>query len=360
MKAIRYLLIAVLLFLGVWWSLASAQKEASSYPNDPLLVTAQWVKAHAGESDLLIVDIRADKYFHGSVIPGAIRMPWSQFRFNDPGNNLAETFVGVEPAQKILGEHGITRQDRLVLYDSVERDGGATASYLFWILDLLGHEHKMILNGGIDAWKRAGFAVSDSPERRQPVLYQAPFEAIDQRKLITGDFIHQRLADPYYRIVDVRSRDEYLGEKGTKGLTGNPLKLGHIPTAVNINYQDAWKDEKHKMLKSYPELQALYRGLSPDSGVILYCNSGRRSSFSYFVLRLMGFSDVFTYEPSWKEWGEPSNFYPVERTENKLVGGALPGTGKTSQARVQSVSAGGKTPQTSGGQPKGGYVSCGG
>lgn len=360
MKAIRYLAIAVLLFLGVWWSLASAQKEAIVYPNDHLLVTAQWVKAHAKESDLCILDIRADKYFHGKVIPGAIRMPWSQFRFNDPGNNLAETFVGVDAAQNILGEHGITRQDRLVLYDSVERDGGATASYLFWILDVLGHEQKMILNGGIDAWKAAGFALSDSPATRAPVLYQAAFEAIDQRKLIGGDFIQKRLADPYYQIVDVRSREEYLGEKGTKGLTGKPLKLGHIPTAVNINYQDAWKDEKRKMLKSYPELQALYRGLSPDSGVILYCNSGRRSSFSYFVLRLMGFSDVFTYEPSWKEWGEPSNFYPVELTENKLVGDALPGTGKTARAGVQSVSAGGGAPQPSGGKPKGGYVSCGG
>lgn len=44
-----------------------------------------------------------------------------------------------------------------MLYDSVERDGGATAAYVFWVLDLLGHTRKMVLERGIDAWEEAGY-----------------------------------------------------------------------------------------------------------------------------------------------------------------------------------------------------------
>jgi thiosulfate/3-mercaptopyruvate sulfurtransferase len=61
-----------------------------------------------------------------------------------------------------------------VLYDSVERDGGATASYVFWVLDLLGHEKKKILEGGIDAWTTAGGKVAPEPKKLESMFYQAP------------------------------------------------------------------------------------------------------------------------------------------------------------------------------------------
>jgi len=73
--------------------------------------------------------------------------------------------VGLSAAQDILGRHGITPQDTLVLYDSVERDGGATASYVFWVLDLLGHSKKMILERGINGWKDAGYDLVTTPEK---------------------------------------------------------------------------------------------------------------------------------------------------------------------------------------------------
>ena len=117
-----------------------------------------------------------------------------------------------------------------------------------------------------------------------------------------------------------------------------------------------------KKIKPYGALQALYRGLDPQKGIIVYCNSGRRSSFSYYVLRLMGIDNVFTYEPSWKQWGKPANFFPVETNVNNLTGTGLPGT---SSARSTTVSTSGsqstgQTESSVGSAPKSGYVSCGG
>ncbi len=361
---LRYLFLAVLLLLGVAWSLASARQAGSSggYPNSDLLATPQWLKKHAGDEEMLIVDVRTDKYFDGRVIPGAIRLPWSNFRYNNTAANEGSLFVGVERAQEILGSHGIGRTYTLVLYDSVKRDGGATASYLFWILDIMGHQNKRILEGGIDAWEAEGYDLDAKPRQLAPILYQAPMNEIRGRGLIDGGDVYQQLGDPYYQIIDVRSQAEYKGEKGTRDLQGNPLKLGHIPTAANIDYTENWRDTETKELKAYNDLQKLYRGLDPQKSVIVYCNSGRRSSFSYYMLRLMGIDNVATYEASWKEWGNPANFYPVETAFHRLTGSSLPGVASTrakaasaidSQSAAQSGSSAGST-------PKGGYVSCGG
>ena len=361
---LRFISLAALLLMGAVWSLASAQQEQSvgGYPYADLLATPQWLRQQADDDDLVIVDVRTDEHFDGRVIPGAVRMPWAAFRYNNTAANEGSLFVGVARAQEILGQHGIGRTHTIVLYDSVARDGGATASYLFWVLDILGHENKRVLEGGIDAWASAGYELDSKPRQLSPILYQAPMAEIRGREIIDGDDVYRNLGDPHYQIIDVRSPAEYKGEKGTRDLQGNGLKLGHIPTAVNINYTANWRDSETKHIKPYGALQELYRGLDTSKDIIVYCNSGRRSSSSYFVLRLMGIDNVTTYEPSWKQWGNPANFDPVETTENQLVGDTLPGTGSartatTSTTRSQSS---GQTETSDGNAPKGGYVSCGG
>lgn len=365
--SIRYWLTAGILALGVLWSLGSSAEKQQAYPNGSLIVDAQWLDEHSRDADLVIVDVRTDEYFDGGLIPGAVRMPWSLFRFNDVGAKLASKFIGVGEAQRILGEHGISRGDTVVLYDSVERDGGATASYVFWVLDILGHQKKMILERGIDGWDAAGFERVTSPPDRVPLLYQAPVDEIRSEEIIGGDFVYHRLGDFYYQIVDVRSAEEYKGEVGSKGLRGRPLKLGHIPGAVNINYQSAWQDTESKNIKSYAELQRLYAGLDPSRAVIVYCASGRRSSFSYYILRLMGFDDVYTYEPSWQQWGSPEKYYPVETRENVLQSSTLPRSGALSSGGSSGGGQQQKSPvQSNGASPAGGegssdgYISCGG
>lgn len=355
----RHIIIAAVLVMSLIWSLGSAQTNKSEYPNGEFLATPQWLNAHKTDKNLIIADVRTDEYSKGGLIPGAIRLVWSDFRTNDIENDLASVFVGVAEAQKILGRHGITRDDTIVLYDSVERDGGATASYVFWVLDMLGHQNKKILISGINGWKDAGFDLVTAPRQPKPLLYQAGSKNIQGQSLINGDFVYKRLGDQFYQIVDVRSEAEYSGKQGTRGLDGEPLKLGHIPTAVNINYTSAWADPENKELLPYDELQQIYSGLDPSKGVIVYCNSGRRSSFSYFILRLLGFKNVYTYEASWKEWGNPDYFFPVETRENKLTGkfSSQPSAGdkNNNKSNQKSAASNGKSSQ-----PESGYISCGG
>lgn len=365
-SSLRFIVIATLLLLGVTWAFASTEKGPyAQFPNAHYIINAAELQLRIKtDKSLVIVDVRNDKHFDGKMIPGAIRLPWSSFRMDQSATNTGGNFICSEKAQKILGEHGIFRNDTVILYDSVARDGGATASYLFWVLDLLGHKNMAILERGIDGWMDAGGEVVNSPAKREPLLYQAPAKEIDTRKMADDTFINRRLGDPYYQILDVRSQEEYLGQALNEGLDGTPLKAGHIPGAVNINYKDNWTDKDSKGIKSYAELAELYRGLDPNIAVITYCHSARRSSFTYYILRLMGFRDVVLYDNSWYSWGRPEAFFPVETKAQLLPGQSLPklapkpdsakGAAKPAAAEPQA-----KTQETSDDSDKK-YISCGG
>lgn len=364
-RLIRHAVIAAFLVIAMIWSMAEAQQDvkSQSYPEKQLLVTGKWLRDHQNDEGLVIVDVRDEKQVEkdgGKYISGAIHLPWEQFRTNDAARHLADIFIGIPEAQKILGHAGIARNSTVVVYDSVKSDGGATASYLFWVLDLLGHENIHLLERGIDSWIEAGGSLADTPRKAKAVLYQAPAEEVQLYRQAREEFIYNRLGDTQYLILDVRSREEYLGEKPNMGLTGSVLKLGHIPTAVNVDYRLNWIDSNQKTIKPYSDLQELYRGFDPSIPVIVYCHSGRRSSFTYFILRLMGFDTVILYDNSWNGWGRHSAYFPVETRENKVGTTFLPDvSGKKNMMNTRQARA----TQTGTRQlesPKGGYVSCGG
>jgi len=367
---LRFTVIAAVLLLGVSWAFASTSSNPyADFPNAQFIINAEQLQERLNQDkSLIVVDVRDDKDFDGKMIPGAIRLPWSSFRQDHSATNTGGNFICSNKAQQILGEHGIFRNDTIVLYDSVAEDGGATASYLFWVLDMLGHKNIAILERGIDAWIEAGGDVVNAPAKREPLLYQAPASEIDTRKMADDAFISQRLGDPYYQIVDARSPEEYLGQALNTGLDGTSLKAGHIPGAVNINYKLNWTDKDTKGIKSYAELAELYRGLDPDIGVIAYCHSARRSSFTYYILRLMGFKDVMVYDKSWYSWGRPEEFFPVETRARTLPGQSLPEVKSEPETQKTTSSSGpadkpepreGKSGNNSEGGGKK-YISCGG
>jgi thiosulfate/3-mercaptopyruvate sulfurtransferase len=78
---------------------------------------------------------------------------------------------------------------------------------------------------------------------------------------------------------------------------------GHIPGAVQFDWREA-VDEESRGLKSPGEIGALLaeRGITPDKRIVLYCNTARRISHTYVVLRHLGYENLEFYEGSLTEW----------------------------------------------------------
>ena len=63
-------------------------------------------------------------------------------------------------------------------------------------------------------------------------------------------------------------------------------------------------DTERRRLKPRDEIEELLRthGMTPDREIVLYCNTARRISHTYVVLRALEFGDVAFYEGSLSEW----------------------------------------------------------
>jgi len=89
-------------------------------------------------------------------------------------------------------------------------------------------------------------------------------------------------------------------------------RFAHIPQAVNIPWdENIVRVNGGFVSKTTPELEEIYKAFPKDKKIITYCNKGRKSSFSYFVLRRLG-RNVSNYDGLWFEWGGDTDF-PAEK-----------------------------------------------
>jgi thiosulfate/3-mercaptopyruvate sulfurtransferase len=113
------------------------------------------------------------------------------------------------------------------------------------------------------------------------------------------------LDDPSIVILDVRDRDEWMGESSSPyGVDFCPRK-GRIPGAVWIEWYDLMvPDAEIATFRSPEEIMSLCQaaGITPDSTVYIYCFKGSRASNSLIALKEAGIKDVRNYFASWNEW----------------------------------------------------------
>ena len=265
----------------------------------PLLVDAKWLSARLGDPSIRIVDMVGEPTDYGmGHIPGAVYASLRDIRFPVPiGGYRLPTEEELSP---ILARLGIGPDTHVVVYDE---GSSLNAARLFFTLDVFGHPKVAILDGGIEAWKRAGLPLSREPATVPRTTYRP---SLRPERVASSEEILAVLGDSTVALVDARSRVEYDGtaQMGKRG--------GHIPGAVHIEWLQHLQPDK--TFKPVSELRALYegRGVVPDKQVVTYCQTQHRGSHSYFVLRLLGYDRVVGYDRSWAEWGSRDDL-PIER-----------------------------------------------
>lgn len=255
-----------------------------------LLVEPGWLQTRLQDPTLRIVDMASEpRTYQAGHIPGAVYVNIRELMV--PVRSGGFRALNAEEAARLFGRLAIASASRVVVYDDA---GSLHASRLFFTLDLFGHKRVSILNGGLAAWRRAGFALVTEVPKVAPTTYPS---TPHPERLASAEWILARLRDPRVALVDARSVGEY---RGTEVLA---RRGGHIPGAVHIEWiQHLRPDGSFKPVEG---LRALYaaKGVTPDKAVVPYCQTFHRSAHTYFVLRLLGYPRVAGYDRSWAEWG---------------------------------------------------------
>jgi thiosulfate/3-mercaptopyruvate sulfurtransferase len=268
------------------------------YTRETLLISAEALKQKLGSESLCLIDVRpAEDFAHGHI-PGAVHFDLFGLSLVDTSDAPLRAFMHM--IHHVFELRGVSESKEVIVY---ENNSGMRAARGLWFLDYFGHPSARMLDGGMQAWKAAGFATTTeaiSPKG-------AGFEINEHREVLaTAEDVLQSLNKKDISILDTRSRGEYVGTQ-VRAARG-----GAIPGAIHIE----WTDNLDASGKFKPDtdLKAMYSraGITADKEVISYCQGGYRAAHSYVALRLIGFPKIRNYIGSWKEWGDRADL-PIEQ-----------------------------------------------
>lgn len=192
-----------------------------------------------------------------------------------------------------LGKWGISRDTRVVVYDQA---GGAIAARLWWMLRWwLWHESVVMLDGGFDAWRRAGLEIETGIP---PIAQTAYVGTAHNRSIVTTDELECLLRAQAEPLIDAREAARYAGFR-------EPIDAaaGHVPGARNFPFKTSLKADG--TWRSQEELETAWSGiLHGDRGRawITMCGSGVTACHLALSAEMAGFRPPRLYAGSWSEW----------------------------------------------------------
>jgi thiosulfate/3-mercaptopyruvate sulfurtransferase len=278
------------------------------FANPDALVSTDWLEKHIDDPNIRIIEVDEDTTaFEKGHIPGALAWNWN----TDLHAAVGRDYVDQEGLSNLLQRAGVAPDTTVVLYGG---NNNWFAAYAYWLLRYLGFGNVKLLDGGRKKWE-----LESKQSTQELPKISATKIVVDQP--INGEFralrdqVLSRVSEGGAALIDVRSPEEYRGEKlAPDHLPQEQAQVpGHIPGAANIPWAKAANDDGS--FKSADELQALYEqaGITPDKEVIAYCRIGERSSHTWFALHeLLGYRSVKNYDGSWTEYGSLVGV-PVEK-----------------------------------------------
>ena len=171
-------------------------------------------------------------------------------------------------------------------------------------MDVIGHSRYSYIDGGLTAWLKMGFPLTDAIETNTVSTDYSV--TLHENLLVSKDEVLARIEDKNSLVWDARAPDEFNGTKVTA------LRNGHIPGAKNLNWLDLQDRENDLRLKAMPLIEERLLELGIDKGkqVITHCQTHHRSGLTYLVGKALGY-DIKAYDGSWAEWGNDAET-PIE------------------------------------------------
>ncbi len=286
-----------MLALLCWQGRAAAQTDGQ-----PILVSPQWVQDHLGDPTLVLLQVSFLRYdYEKEHIPGAqfLWPAWLAIDTPDGTYNVPDP----KQATAVLQRLGISKNSKIVVCH-VRNEISVTAR-MFLTFEQLGLRGQVsFLNGGLEAWKKAGFPVT----KAVPAAKKGNYKVRPGNLIVDKDYVLSALHADSSVVVDARMKRFYDGDP-----TGNP-RDGHITGALNIPYTEMV--DSTNIFKPIDQLQTYFTPVAPakEKEIVLYCFIGQTASVVYIAGRLLGYR-MKLYDASLQEWSRRDEL-PMEKSKS--------------------------------------------
>ena len=218
----------------------------------------------------------------------------------DPLSDLPHMLPSVDDFTHHAQNFGVNSDSLVVVYGQESMVMGPARAW--WMFRVFGHEAVCVLNGGLPAWRAAGYEL----QTLVPSMRRGNFTANYRADLVLhADDMQSTDA----QILDARPPGRF---NGTEVEPRPGLKRGHIQGSKNLP-AGMLVDPDSQKLKSADALRALLdeREIDPNHPIATTCGSGVTACMIAFALHHLGHTDIPVYDGSWSEWGQEGQDYPV-------------------------------------------------
>ena len=278
--------------------------------NTHKLVDCAWLADRLDDPQIRILEVSSDaegKAYHEGHIPGAVFWFWKDALWHDTDRE----FTTPREMAKRLGAIGVSPETTVVLYGDPVQYG----TYALWVLMMAGHSNVRLLDGSRTRWAAEGRPLTT--EIPLFVTVSHPRGDADVSSRLGRNEVRERLGEPGQVLLDVRSPEEYRGERVSPpgGFDHGAERTGRIPGAVHLFYRELLNDDDTFL--SIDQLREKFTDAGVESGtddeVVTYCRLSHRATLAWFAItQVLGIEDAKIYDGSWTEWGSIVGF-PVER-----------------------------------------------
>jgi thiosulfate/3-mercaptopyruvate sulfurtransferase len=237
------------------------------------------------DPDIVILDVSKAKTYASSHVKNAVSVDHNDLYKDGPVKGLIKS---PEALADYFGKLGVGDQSKVVVYDEGSQK---YSSRVYWILKYLGKEDVTVLHKDLAKWRSARILLTASSTKLDP---QVLTPRVNSSVFATTKEVAAKKDNPNFMLVDVRTADEFNGIDKSDG---------HIPGAINLNYEDLLTD--NGAFKSASELQKIADtyGLTNDKEIVFYCKTSIRATVSFIAFKnILGCKNVKVYDGAYNEW----------------------------------------------------------
>jgi thiosulfate/3-mercaptopyruvate sulfurtransferase len=251
----------------------------------------------AGKGRVVLLDVRwalgddqgREKYLAGHL-PGAVFVDLETELADPPSPEAGRhPLPSLQRLQSAARRWGIRNGDAVLAYDAT---GGLAAARAWWLLRWGGLPEVRLLDGGVDAWVRAGGRLESGdvvPEPGDVTLTGGgmPVLSIDQAAALpaSGGV-----------LLDARAAERYRGEV-------EPIdpRAGHVPGAVSAPTTANLEPDGTFLRMTELVDRFVTLGVGPRTTVGVYCGSGVNAAHEVAALAAAGI-EAALWPGSWSQW----------------------------------------------------------